>query len=981
MDDSFSRLAKQLRQKKINQNEIKKIKREIIDGKVLNIIKADMASKIQKHIRGYLYRKKYKNFLEKENTEIIINYLYEKKLTRIKIDYKNIISYHILNYIKCIREEKEKVIQKKINSIELIKAVLKGIIFRKNFSNKISPLNNNINKLEKYIISYKIKLILRSNNIQSLLIDIANIKYSLNNLDKSTESSKNQKVKELTTKLNKNINLFYFTFYQMKENSNWISQTKISEPWLKKYLSIINKSKNIFVKKKTIYSNQKKIKRLKENNKNTDNKRDIIKSGEFLTNSKNNTISNDKDIFISNIDREKVNHDNKENKNIVNYNKKYLLSEGREKVEKSYNFNFYDSESDENNSDYNKNIKKFNQDNDLNINLIKRHSLNTEYEVKTQMQKSTEKKNRNNIFKRYKQKKSEAQQKIPLIKSNSSENLEENNIKTNEFKKADNKEDNNILIEKPKESNHSSNSSRNKKLNKYQQREERPIKPLTNINFLENDNPFGLKKEISNNLTETNKNIIKKQKSLEKRIISSNRTINRVLTNQKVKVKEKENNISENEKEETIKTQEKTELSHEELPISNKYLDYDNRPIGGNNNINSINIKSERVSNKFDRNEVPLGGSKNIDYQAMFGEGAEEIFSGDPFGGSKQLDNNNINKEKNKKIHNRVNNNTKKKPVYDARKAIEEAKLKEAKEGKKEKPSAFREFLKEMKKLSAEEKAQHNETKNLENKKIDKTDKIKEKEKNKDKEMDNNNLDNNIENIENNKKKNKGNKLELKEDNYVKSTKNIMDTDYKDNNNNQQKKNKVNETKEINLRKKLHELEKAPAPVLNIKGIKSRIECWGANNDIKRNRMNTMVQREMPKSKDEKKTKNNKSNNQKVVNNIIGNKKMKELNINENNNNNNKKNNSNNDIPKVNKNSDDLIEKYVDKKLMQLSIQIEEIDALFNLDNYYKEKENKMKKFINVPYIQKDFEYIIKYSNESYEDEIQQIQLVYKELK
>ena len=198
-------------------------------------------------------------------------------------------------------------------------------------------------------------------------------------------------------------------------------------------------------------------------------------------------------------------------------------------------------------------------------------------------------------------------------------------------------------------------------MNKYQQREERPIKPLTNINFLENDNPFGLKKEISNNLTETNKNIVKKQKSLEKRIISSNRTINRVLTNQKVKVKEKENNISENEKEETIKTQEKTELSHEELPISNKYLDYDNRPIGGNNNINSINIKSERVSNKFDRNEVPLGGSKNIDYQAMFGEGAEEIFSGDPFGGSKQLDNNNINKQKNKKEIEEIKTKIKKK--------------------------------------------------------------------------------------------------------------------------------------------------------------------------------------------------------------------------------------------------------------------------------------------------------------------------------
>ena len=59
MDDSFSRLASQLRRNKINKNEIKKIKREIIDGKVLNIIKTDMATKIQKYMRGFIYRKKY----------------------------------------------------------------------------------------------------------------------------------------------------------------------------------------------------------------------------------------------------------------------------------------------------------------------------------------------------------------------------------------------------------------------------------------------------------------------------------------------------------------------------------------------------------------------------------------------------------------------------------------------------------------------------------------------------------------------------------------------------------------------------------------------------------------------------------------------------------------------------------------------------------------------------------------------------------
>ena len=143
---------------------------------------------------------------------------------------------------------------------------MKGILFRKHFKNQISFLGNKKEIIEKYILSYKIKLILRSNNIQSLLIDIANIKYSLNNLDKINDASNPQKIKELKTKLNKNINLFYFTFYQMKENSNWISQSKISEPWLKKYLEIIYKNKSIFVKKKSIYSNQKKLKKLKENN-------------------------------------------------------------------------------------------------------------------------------------------------------------------------------------------------------------------------------------------------------------------------------------------------------------------------------------------------------------------------------------------------------------------------------------------------------------------------------------------------------------------------------------------------------------------------------------------------------------------------------------------------------------------------------------------------------------------------------------------
>ena len=986
MDDSFSRLASQLRRNKINKNEIKKIKREIIDGKVLNIIKTDMATKIQKHIRGFIYRKKYKIFLDQINTEMIIDYLYEKKLTRIKSDYKNIISMHILNYIEYIREEKEKINLKKKESIDKIKATMKGIIFRKNFKNQLSSLNSIKEVLEKYIIGYKIRLILRSNNIQSLLIDIANIKYSLNNIDKLNDVNNTQKEKELKTKLNKNINLFYFTFYQMKENSNWISQTKIAEPWLKKYLDILNKNKNIFVKKKSIYSNQKKIKRLKENNsnKNPENKKELRRSRDYLINSvNNNTISNEKDFILSNFETEKSNKND-------NLNIKHLLSEGREKKDKSYNFNFYDSESDDLNNNNNsiQNKKNSNDEKDTN-NANNNISTKDEPDSKSQSQNSNENNDkviRCNIIKRYKSKKIDNDQKLSSNKSKSSEDKESLNIKINEYKLDDNKEDSNINMNSQKENKPSGSIKSNKNLNKYQQREERPIKPLTNINFLENDNPFGLKRESSNNFTESNKgnliNAIPKQKSLEKRQINSTRAINRNLITYN---NQKKNNISElldKDKEETVKTQEKTELSHNDdiVPVTNKYIEYDNRPVGSNKEL--------------DRNERPLGGNKGFDYQAMFGEGGE--FEGDPFGGAKQFDKDNNNKERNKNKNNKVNthnnNLTKKKPVYDARKAIEEAKLKETKEGKKEKPSAFREFLREMKKISAEEKAQHNETNNnidkekekdnnpkMNKKNRNKNKEVKEKKENikeKDKEKEINlDLDNKSKsdfqknNITNNKnklltEKNEDNPLSLENNAFS----DLEPKEVKDNSS-ILKKNKQNETKEISHRRKLHELEKAPAPILNIKGIKSRIECWSGNNDNKKTK-NNLAQRDMPKSKDEKKTKNKL------------NKKMNDLNLPETNHNNiNSSNNSCNNIPKINKNLQEKIEKYVDKKLMQLSLQIEEIDDLFNLDKYYEEKQNKMKKYLNVPYIKKDYEFIIKFTDENYNAQIEKIQVQYKELK
>lgn len=1033
MNDSFSQLAKKIRQNKINKREIQKIKREIIDTKVLNIIKNDMAIRIQKIFRGFLYRREYYDFLEQENTETIIDYLYEKKINRIHSNAKKIISNHISDYIISKREEKEKMNEQKVYYIDLIKAVLRGMIFRKKFKKEIYSLKEIQNKIERYILGYKIKLILRSNNIQSLLIDIANIKSSLNNIDKPNEAN-NQKVKELKTKLTKNINLFYFTFYQMKENSNWISQTKIKEPWIRKYMSIIykdynideeenqksNSNNNIFVKPKSIYSNQKKIRRLKENNSNknneanNNNKKDVMRSVDYLNNSKNNTISYDRDNsgIVPNNEKENLNTEsniyssslNKENRDINNsaYN---LSGENNNKADKVYDFNFYDSESDEmDDNGVNRKIlhkgtytNKYKNNNNNRLNnedgakLKKNRTLKDENNLDQEEEREEkDKKNRNNIIKRYKSRKNE-NDKIPKELS-TYENKEEEDINEkdiNDYNDEDlNKNDINdkvIVVEKEE-----------KKLNKYQLREERPIKPLQNKNFLENENPFGLKREMSEEINQSlnpNPSSSTKKKSVEKRIINSTRAINRAIINHDQKGYK---DISEIEKEETIKTQEKTDLSHEELPVSNKYVEYDNRPCGGGaKNIGLYDFKKyeaqEQPPQKLDRNERPLAGGKKIDYNAMFGEGGGE-FEGDPFGGAKQYETSNKDKVKNVNAH--KSNTIKKKPVYDARKAIEEAKLKEAKEGKKEKPSAFREFLREMKKISAEEKAGHNETNtDLKNER-----KPKNKNANKKNDIKDNyelNTESNINKLDDEekappkkavKKQEKKNINPEKEDkgDFPNSSTNLINLEDKENTLKKRHRGSVVETKEIALRRKLHELEKAPAPALNIKGIKSRIECWSGNNDNKRGKVNSLAPKETPKSKDEKRKNNNKQNDQKIISDFINNKKLNDMSEKSKNSNANNTNNvsaSSKAVPKISKNMEEKIEKYVDKKLMQLNVQIEEVNDLFNIDIYFKEKENKMKQYTSLPYIKKNYKFVTKYSDVDYSERMSNIEKKYKELK
>ena len=285
-------------------------------------------------------------------------------------------------------------------------------------------------------------------------------------------------------------------------------------------------------------------------------------------------------------------------------------------------------------------------------------------------------------------------------------------------------------------------------------------------------------------------------------------------------------------------------------------------------------LYTKRHSAKIiNRDEKPIGGNK-INYDELFGEDGELKFDGDPFGGAKQFET----KKDMEKINNICKSSKLKRPVYDARKAIEEAKLKEEKnKGKsnKENHNKFREFLKEMKKINC-----NNEDENK-NKK---------------------------ENLTINKRYSENIKYEVKEKingiNVCQSN-NMNDYfDYKSGENkisigdNMAKKvskreKSLNKSSNQILRKKLHDLEKNHAPALNRKSVRSKINCWF-----------------------------NKANH------------------------------------KDSQNNKNKIENYYDKKLLELNIEINKVNNSFNLNSYFEQKEEKMKKFKNVPFIRKDDKFV-----------------------
>ena len=241
MNDSFSLFAKSIRQNKINKNELINNIKVISEAQSQRDKYIKKVIMIQKFIRGHIFRIKYRLLLDEININTIIDYLYEKKKKRIRQHSDEIISFFVSKYINKRRKKKNILLEQyRIHCANLIKAHLRGIIIRKKVKKELNIIKKAKSLIVKHILALRTIFILKSSAIQNLLCDIAKIKIKLRNCS-------DDKMKELKNKLNKNINLFYDTYFYAKDNCNWGNEQKdnfFEEKWDKKYFDIINVNKN-----------------------------------------------------------------------------------------------------------------------------------------------------------------------------------------------------------------------------------------------------------------------------------------------------------------------------------------------------------------------------------------------------------------------------------------------------------------------------------------------------------------------------------------------------------------------------------------------------------------------------------------------------------------------------------------------------------------------------------------------------------------
>ena len=169
-------------------------------------------------------------------------------------------------------------------------------------------------------------------------------------------------------------------------------------------------------------------------------------------------------------------------------------------------------------------------------------------------------------------------------------------------------------------------------------------------------------------------------------------------------------------------------------------------------------------------------------------------------------------------------------------------------------------------------------------------------------------------------------------------------------------------------RKKLHELEQTPSPKIKTKNVKSKIKCWGKENQ--RNNFspgNIKEQGNMKVNIIVRKTNNLKGVNF-FVNDVKYNSILK------------LRNDINNSKIDKRKKLEEKSNKIAKKYYKKLEEKVNNLN--FNLDDYFNKKENKMVSYYtNIPYIKKEDEFIRKIVNANYESSVNDLMQKYHELK
>ena len=277
---------------------------------------------------------------------------------------------------------------------DVIKAFIRGVILRKKIKNELELIHNSKQKIIPYILSFKTRLILKSRTLQNILMDIANIKFLLQDENEQNQSIQDkQSIKDLKLKLRKKYNEFYLIYYQFKMTYEWVDEERTPNPWLQKYQQILNGEDVSFMKKETNDNINKPIKEKsqrknkKQNYKNKDNNSSNIPEFE----SENNLDSNYNEEYENN----EMNLNNDNYNNNLN-NQKIIYKEDERPIKPMKNNNFMNSQ-----NPFGLAENGFPEDHSYNINNnnIKKKSQRTKIK-RNKMKKRKKKMNMKEIMKR-----------------------------------------------------------------------------------------------------------------------------------------------------------------------------------------------------------------------------------------------------------------------------------------------------------------------------------------------------------------------------------------------------------------------------------------------------------------------------------------------------------------------------------------------------------------------------------------------------